>query len=94
MVINLPAGSVWASTISNLLGAIFLQANAHLQFCTAAGGVVILAEEFSHEIYRKTLARLFDLDENGHLQMYFNATLDIVASKVSCLQRFFRRSVD
>ncbi|KAL3133000.1 hypothetical protein ABBQ38_006909 [Trebouxia sp. C0009 RCD-2024] len=45
------------------------------------GGVVILAEEFSHEIYRKSLARLFELDENGHLQMYFNATLDVVASK-------------
>ena len=51
-----------------------------------AGGVVILAEEFSHEIYRKSLARLFELDESGHLQMYFNATLDVVASKVSLSQ--------
>ena len=51
-----------------------------------AGGVVVLAEEFSHEIYRKSLARLFELDENGHLQMYFNATLDVVASKVSSRQ--------
>lgn len=48
-----------------------------------AGGVVILAEEFCHEIYRKSLARLFEVDENGHLQMYFNATLDVVASKVA-----------
>lgn len=51
-----------------------------------AGGVVILAEEFSHEIYKKSLARLFELDEMGHLQMYFNATLDVVASKVSFKQ--------
>ena len=49
----------------------------------ATGGVVILAEEFSHEIYRKSIARLFELDENGHLQMYFNATLDVVLSKVT-----------
>lgn len=48
-----------------------------------AGGIVILAEEFSHEIYRKSLARLFELDESGHLQMYFNATFDVVASKVT-----------
>lgn len=45
--------------------------------------MVILAEEFSHEIYRKSIARLFELDENGHLQMYFNATLDVVLSKVT-----------
>lgn len=43
---------------------------------------MILAEEFSHEIYRKSLGRLFELDESGHLQMYFNATFDVVASKV------------
>ena len=53
---------------------------------SGAGGVVVLAEEFSHEIYRKSLARLFELDESGHLQMYFNATLDVVASKVSSIQ--------
>ena len=48
-----------------------------------AGGVVVLAETFSHEIYRKSLARLFELDENGYLQMYFNATFDVIMSKVS-----------
>ena len=47
-----------------------------------AGGVVVLAETFSHEIYRKSLARLFELDENGYLQMYFNATFDVIMSKV------------
>lgn len=48
-----------------------------------AGGVVVLAETFSHDIYRQSLARLFELDENGHLQMYFNATLDVAVSRVS-----------
>ena len=43
----------------------------------------MLAETFSHDIYRKSLARLFELDENGHLQMYFNATLDVTVSKVT-----------
>lgn len=47
-----------------------------------AGGVVVLAETFSHEIYRKSLARLFELDENGYLQMFFNATFDVIMSKV------------
>lgn len=47
---------------------------------------MILAEEFSHEIYRKSLGRLFELDESGHLQMYFNATFDVVASKVTLSQ--------
>ena len=48
----------------------------------AAGGVVVLAEQFSHDIYRKSLARLFEVDEHGHLQMYFNATFDVIVSKV------------
>ena len=50
-----------------------------------AGGLVVLAETFSHEIYRQSLARLFELDEHGHLQMYFNATLDVAVSRVSSL---------
>lgn len=44
---------------------------------------MVLAETFSHEIYRQSLARLFELDENGHLQMYFNATLEVAVSRVS-----------
>ena len=44
---------------------------------------MVLAETFSHDIYRNSLARLYELDENGHLQMYFNATLDLIMSKVS-----------
>ena len=43
---------------------------------------MVLAETFSHDIYRKSLARLFELDENGYLQMYFGATLDVIMSKV------------
>ena len=50
-----------------------------------AGGVVVLAEQFSHDIYRKSLARLFEVDEHGHLQMYFNATLEVIVSKVGSL---------
>ena len=49
----------------------------------AAGGVVVLAEEFCHDIYRKSLARLFEVDENGYLQMYFNANVDVIVSKVT-----------
>ncbi|DBA70425.1 TPA: hypothetical protein ACH3X2_011834 [Trebouxia sp. C0005] len=48
---------------------------------SVTGGVVVLAETFSHEIYRKSLARLFELDENGYLQMFFNATFDVIMSK-------------
>lgn len=52
------------------------------QLLLLVGGVVVLAETFSHDIYRKSLARLFELDENGYLQMYFGATLDVTMSKV------------
>ena len=56
--------------------------HGHTHSLVAAGGVVVLAEQFSHDIYRKSLARLFEVDEHGHLQMYFNATFDVIVSKV------------
>ena len=43
----------------------------------------MLAETFSHDLYRQSLSRLFELDENGQLQMYFSATLDVAVSRVS-----------
>lgn len=43
---------------------------------------MVLAEEFSHDIFRKSLARLFERDGEGHLKMAFNATLEVFVNKV------------
>jgi hypothetical protein len=43
---------------------------------------MVLAEEFSHSIFRQSLARMFDTDANGDLRMAFNATMEVLCTKV------------
>ncbi|KAJ7535739.1 hypothetical protein O6H91_12G044100 [Diphasiastrum complanatum] len=47
----------------------------------SSGGLVVLAETFDSEIFKKSLQKLFTCDEEGHLKMCFNATLEVITTK-------------
>lgn len=66
----------------------------HTTFCrslrpygVSAGGVIILGETFDHPTFRRSLGRVFASGPDGHLDCGFNATLEVIAPKVSCLTR-------
>jgi protein transport protein SEC23 len=48
------------------------------QLCKETGGIMVLCEGFEHEMFRKTLAKMFEKDETGHLKMGFNATIEVI----------------
>lgn len=55
---------------------------AEMKVCIdATGGVIVLAETFDHDIFRKSLQRIFERDEHDHLKMAFGATLEVACSK-------------
>ena len=41
------------------------------------GGVMVLAEQFRAETFRQSLRTLFSRNDDGTLDMYFNATLSV-----------------
>jgi protein transport protein SEC23 len=41
------------------------------------GGFMILADSFNTAIFKQSFQRVFQKDGQGHLQMGFNATLDV-----------------
>ncbi|KAJ7521003.1 hypothetical protein O6H91_19G033600 [Diphasiastrum complanatum] len=47
----------------------------------SSGGLMVLAETFDSEIFKKSLQKLFSRDEEGHLKMCFNATLEVITTK-------------
>ncbi|KAF8656471.1 hypothetical protein AX16_002522 [Volvariella volvacea WC 439] len=44
-------------------------------------GVIVLADSFATSIFKQSFLRLFDKDDQGHLQMGFNATFDVQTTK-------------
>lgn len=55
---------------------------AEMKICIdASGGVIVLAETFDHDIFRKSLQKIFERDEQDHLNMAFGATLEVACSK-------------
>lgn len=46
-----------------------------------SGGLVVLAETFDSDQFKKCLQHLFSHDEQGHLKMNFNATVEIITTK-------------
>jgi len=42
------------------------------------GGLMILADSFTTSIFKSSFHRMFDTDDNGDLNMGFNATLEIL----------------
>eukprot|EP00898_Chlorokybus_atmophyticus_P006829 jgi/Chlat1/7147/Chrsp57S06816 len=45
------------------------------------GGMMVLAETFSHSIFKQSLQRMFRTDEEGHLRMAFNATMEVMTTR-------------
>jgi protein transport protein SEC23 len=44
-------------------------------------GVMVLSDSFDTNIFKQSLFLLFEKDENGHLKMGFNATVDVQTSR-------------
>jgi protein transport protein SEC23 len=55
----------------------------------STNGVMILSDAFSTSIFKQSFLRVFAKDEQGHLEMGFNATFDVQVS----LQLSQRRSL-
>ncbi|KAI7883721.1 protein transporter SEC23 [Lichtheimia hyalospora FSU 10163] len=47
----------------------------------STGGVMILADSFNTAIFKQSFQRVFQKDAQGHLQMGFNATLDVQTTR-------------
>lgn len=45
------------------------------------GGMIVMAETFDSEQFKKSLLRLFDRDEEGLLKMFFNASVEVMTTK-------------
>jgi protein transport protein SEC23 len=43
----------------------------------STGGTMVMAEEFTNEIFKKSLQRMLQSDEQGHLNMAFNASMEV-----------------
>jgi protein transport protein SEC23 len=43
----------------------------------STNGVLVLSDSFATAIFKQSFLRVFDKDEQGHLQMGFNATFDV-----------------
>jgi protein transport protein SEC23 len=46
-----------------------------------SGGLVVLAETFDSDQFKKSLQHPFSHNEQGHLKMNFNATVEIITMK-------------
>jgi len=43
----------------------------------STNGVMVLSDAFTTSIFKQTFLRIFAKDEQGHLEMGFNATFDV-----------------
>lgn len=43
----------------------------------STNGIIVFADSFVTSIFRQSFLRMFDKDDEGHLQMGFNATLEV-----------------
>ncbi|XP_006463484.1 copii coat protein, partial [Agaricus bisporus var. bisporus H97] len=47
----------------------------------STNGVIVLSDSFATSIFKQSFLRLFNKDDQGHLQMGFNATFDVQTTK-------------
>lgn len=47
----------------------------------STGGVMILSDAFTTSIFKQSLQRIFNKDDQGYLQMGFNASMDVLTTK-------------
>lgn len=43
----------------------------------STNGVIVLSDSFATSIFKQSFLRIFNKDDQGHLQMGFNATFDV-----------------
>jgi len=43
----------------------------------STNGVIVLSDSFATSIFKQSFLRMFSKDDQGHLQMGFNATFDV-----------------
>ena len=41
------------------------------------GGVMVMSDTFEHEIFRKSLQKMFEKDDDGNLRLAFNSPLEV-----------------
>jgi protein transport protein SEC23 len=46
-----------------------------------SGGYMVMSDSFSMHVFKDSFRKLFDCDENGYLNLGFNAKLDIITSR-------------
>jgi len=55
---------------------------AEMKSCVeSTGGYLVLTESFSCPVFKESISRLFTQDDNGHLNMAFAATLEVLTSR-------------
>ena len=47
----------------------------------STNGAIVLSDSFATSIFKQSFLRMFNKDDNGHLQMGFNATFDVQTTK-------------
>ncbi len=45
------------------------------------GGVMVMSDSFAMHVFKQSLTRLFDPDQEGYLSMGFNARIEVVTSR-------------
>jgi protein transport protein SEC23 len=48
----------------------------------STNGVIVLTDSFTTSIFKQSFLRMFNKDEQGHLEMGFNATFDVQVSRL------------
>lgn len=57
----------------------------------STNGVIVLSDSFATSIFKQSFLRMFNKDEQGHLQMGFNANFDVqVRSPITTLLCSFK----
>jgi hypothetical protein len=46
----------------------------------STGGILVMAETFDSDQFKKSLQKLFMRDEEGHLKMFFNASVEVMTT--------------
>jgi protein transport protein SEC23 len=46
-----------------------------------SGGLMVMAETFSSDQFKKSLQKLFARDEEGNLKMFFNASVEVMTTR-------------
>lgn len=66
---------VWACCLDQV-------GNYEMKSCVdRTGGIVVVAESFNHPMFKNTFEKFFTVNENGELNMGFQASLEVITSR-------------